>query len=204
VDVHYCQVCDDCPVMEPADGGVAICPVCGSVDRAATRQPLLVVAGASGSGKTAVFPHLAARLSAECLVFDADWLIDPLGGDVRTLEWSVLRDIWLHVAHGIAQNGRPTMLLGSFVPGQLEALPGRRWIGDIWWLLLDCDDDERRRRIDARPAGRTHDIEPQIEFGRRLRAEIPTTVDTTTGSPAGAAEHIARWARDVLRRPATT
>src|SRR5207249_4401521 len=29
-----------------------------------------------------IFPELAERLRGECLVFDADWLIDPLGGDV--------------------------------------------------------------------------------------------------------------------------
>jgi hypothetical protein len=158
----------------------------------------LVVTGASGSGKTTVFHHVANELHGECIVFDADWLIDPFGGDVTTLDWAMLRDSWLHVAHGVAQNGLATLLLGGFLPDHLAELPGSRWIAGVHFLLLDCDDDERRRRIDARPPGRTHDIEPQVAFGQSLRASIPRAVDTSSGTPADAARAIGQWAREVL------
>jgi len=184
--------------MEPAADGEARCAACGSVDPVAKRAPLLVVTGASGSGKTSVFHEVANELRGECIVFDADWLIDPLEGDVTTLDWPRLRDTWLHVAHGVAQNGFATLLLGAFLPDQLAALPGRRWIAGTHFMLLDCEDDERRRRIDARPPGRTHDVEPQVAFGQRLREMIPSVVDTTTGTPADAAKAIANWARSVL------
>lgn len=198
--MHYCQVCDDAPLMTPAEGGTARCTTCGSIDLAARREPLLVVTGASGAGKTTVFPELARELRGECMVFDTDWLIDPLGGDVTTLDWVALRDSWLHVAHGVAQNGLPTLLLGGFVPEELERLPGRRWIDGVHFLLLDCEDPERRRRIEARPAARTHDVEPQVAFGRWLRASISTAVDTTNGTPEDAAESVGHWAREVLKR----
>ena len=196
--VHYCQMCDDSHLMDPTDGGRAICPRCGSIDEAAARTPLLVVTGASGAGKSTLFPMVANRLRGESLVFDADWLIDPLGGDVTTLDWVMLRDIWLHVAHGASQNGLPTLLLGAFTPDQFEDLPGRRWVSDVRFLLLDCSDDARRARIDARPAGRTHDVEPQVDFGQTLRTSIRTAVDTTSSSPAAAADQIASWARRQL------
>jgi len=186
--------------MDAHADGIARCPRCGAPD-AAERQSVLVVLGASASGKTTIFPLLAAQLSGTCMVFDADWLIDPLGGDVTTLDWDVLRDIWLHVAHGVAQNGLPTLLLGALLPEQLESLESRRWIGDLHYLLLDCADDERRRRIDARPAGRTHDVDRQLAFARVLRARFPSTVDTTTGSPQDAAGAVARWARSALGAP---
>jgi ABC-type phosphonate transport system ATPase subunit len=161
-------------------------------------HPVLVVVGASGSGKTTIFPLLAEQLSGQCIVFDADWIIDPLGGDVTTLDWDLLRDIWLHVAHGVAQNGLRTLLLGALLPNQLDSLPGRRWIGDLHVLLLDCDDDERRRRIDARPSGRTHDVEPQVAFARWLRESFTTVVDTTHDSADESAAQVADWARSVL------
>ena len=96
---------------------------CGSTDVSARREPLLVVTGASAAGKISVYPELARELRGECIIFDADWLIDPLGGDVTTLDWVALRDLWLHVAHGVAQNGLPTLLLGGFVPQALERSP---------------------------------------------------------------------------------
>jgi hypothetical protein len=120
--VHYCQICDDSPLMEPTGDGTARCGVCGSGDPVATLGPLLVATGASASGKTKAFGDVAKELRESCVVFDADWLIDPFGGDVTSLDWVMLRDSWLHVAHGVAQNGQATLLLGGFLPDELENL----------------------------------------------------------------------------------
>jgi hypothetical protein len=195
--VHYCQACDDAPLMDAHPDGIARCPRCASVDHAAL-QPVLVVTGASASGKTTLFPHLARELAGECIVFDTDWLIDPLGGDVTTLDWDLLRDVWLHVAHGVAQNGLPTMLLGALLPDQLDALGGRRWIRSVHHVLLDCDDDARRQRIDDRPAGRSHDVERQLAFASELRRRFTAIVDTSAGTPEHSAARVAAWARTVL------
>ena len=196
--VHYCQECDDSPLMDAHPDGVARCPRCASVDPAAALQPVLVVLGASASGKTTIFPLLAQRLAGECMVFDTDWLIDPLGGDVTTLDWDLLRNLWLHVAHGVAQNGLPTVLLGAILPEQLDALDGRRWIASLHFLLLDCDDEIRRRRIDDRPAGRTHDHERQLAFAHYLRSQFLTAVDTSSGDPEDTADKVAAWARATI------
>lgn len=184
--------------MDAHPDGIARCPRCGSVDSAATLHPLLVVVGASGSGKTTIFPLLARHLAGECMVFDADWLIDPLGGDVTTLDWDLLRNLWLHVAHGVAQNGLPTLLVGALLPEQLETLDSRRWIGSLHYLLLDCEDDTRRRRIDDRPAARTHDVEPQIAFAQHLRSRFSAVVDTTSADPDRSADEVTAWARKTL------
>jgi hypothetical protein len=196
--MHYCQECDDSPLMDAHPDGIARCPRCSSVDPAAALQPVLVVAGASASGKTTIFPLLARRLARECIVFDADWLIDPLGGDVATLDWDLLRNLWIHVAHGVAQNGLPTLLLGGLLPEQLEALNARRWVRSLHFLLLDCDDDIRRTRIDARPAGRTHDVERQVAFAQYLRPRFPTIVDTSSGNVDDTADQVAAWARTTI------
>src|SRR5205085_2810852 len=141
---------DDPIVMAPRDD-LAVCPVCGASEMA-RRLPLFVVTGASGSGKTTVFPHLVAALP-ECLVFDVDWLIGPFerACEFGEVDWPALRDAWLSVAHGAAQSGRHTVLLGPFTPAQLEELPGRRWVGDLRFAVLDCADEARRARLTARP-----------------------------------------------------
>lgn len=191
--MHYCQSCDRAVAMEPQDG-FAVCPDCGRRDMA-TVQPLFTVTGASGSGKSAVFAPLARRLHGQCITFDVDWLLDSAGelsGD-QPIRWPAFRDAWLAVAHGVAQSGLPTVLLGPFIPQHLAGLPARRWVGDIHFLLLDCPDDLRRERIQARPSWRSRDIDQQTEFGRWLRRNIADRVDTSRGTPDDAAAAIAAW-----------
>src|SRR4051794_31325798 len=171
--MHYCQSCDDPVAMEPYDDE-ARCPACGRVDVDAAVQPMFVVTGASGSGKTAVHGPLARRLAGRCVTFDVDWLIDPATvlSHGRPIDWPALRDAWLAVAHGVAQARMPTVLLGPLIPEHLENLPARRWIGAVYFFVLDCPDNVRRQRIDARPRWRARDSGEQTEFGHWLRAHI--------------------------------
>jgi hypothetical protein len=194
--MYYCMVCEE-PHLMSSVAGRARCPECGYVDTAVSTRDLFVVTGASGSGKSTVFPLLLDRLAGECLVFDVDWLIDPLGRAAPDgqVNWPSFRDAWLHVAHGVAQNGLPTLLLAPFFPKQLDDLPGRAWVGDIHYLVPDCPDDERRRRIEARPRWRGRDIGEQTEFGRWLRANLAPVVDTSTMTPAEVADAIVAWVR---------
>jgi len=142
--VYYCNVCDD-PHLTAPDGGVVRCPACGHADPTIVIRPLFVVTGASGSGKTTIFPELLSRMAGWCAVFDVDWLIDPLSHAAKDgqIDWTAFADTWLHVAHGVAQNGLPTLLLAPFIPENLDDLPGRAWVGEIRYLVLDCPDGER-------------------------------------------------------------
>ncbi|GAA2596458.1 hypothetical protein GCM10010399_28770 [Dactylosporangium fulvum] len=195
--MHYCEQCEVATVMAPV-GDEAVCPVCGA-RRPARRLPLFVVTGASGSGKTTVLPHLTAAL-ADCMVFDVDWLIGPFRracefGDV---DWPAFRDAWLSVAHGAAQSGRPTVLVGPFTPEQLDDLPGRRWLTDLHFAVLDCADDVRRARLEARPKWRERAVDRHLDFAAHLRRTVPTSVRTDAGTPAETAGELARWVRDRL------
>jgi hypothetical protein len=186
--------------MRPYEGS-ARCPECGRVDFTVVLEPLFVVTGASGSGKTAVFGPLARQLAGQCVTFDVDWLIDPATTLAvgQPLDWSALRDAWLAVAHGVAQAGMPTVLLGPLIPEHLDSLPLRQWVGDIHFLVLDCPDEIRRERIDARPVWRRRDIDEQTEFGRWLRQNISDRVDTSHGTPADSAHAVAGWVMELLR-----
>ncbi len=192
--MHYCQACDPPVVMEPDDGS-ALCPQCGQRDEAVAVRPLFVVTGASGAGKTAVFVPLAQLLEGRCATFDVDLLLDAAGSLTggRPIIWPAFRDLWLCVAHGIAQSGMPTVLLGPLIPEHLEALPARRWVAEIHYLALDCVDEVRRERIERRPPWRSRDIDDQTQFGRWLRANIADRIDTTDVTPQETAEAIAAW-----------
>lgn len=197
--MHYCQSCDELCAMLPSDDGSARCARCAAVDVAATRLPLLVLSGASVAGKSALFPLLLERLRGWCAVFDVDWLIDPMGG-AESIDWHAYRDTWLHVAHGVAQNGLPTLLLGPFIPEHLEDLPGRGWVDGVQFAALDCSAIDRRNRIEARPAWRTRDIDEQQEFADWLRRHISPIFDTSSTTLEETADAVASWAEDQLRR----
>ena len=179
--------------MEPR-GGSAVCPQCGRADDAVLGQ-LFIVTGASASGKTTVLAPLTRRLQGRCVTFDTDLLIDAAAAlnPGQPIIQPAFRDAWLAVAHGVAQSEMPTVLLGPFIPDHLRDLPSRRWTGGIHFIVLDCPDELRRDRINARPAWRRRDTEEQVEFGRWLRRNIPDRVDTSSGTPEDTAAAITAW-----------
>jgi adenylate kinase family enzyme len=182
--MHYCQFCDEMTAMEPHDAH-AVCPRCGNTGDDVVVRPLFIVTGASGAGKTAVLAPLARRLQGRCVTFDADLLMEG------TAALSDSR--WLAIAHCVAQSGLPTVLLGPFIPECLDELAARRWVSEVHVILLDCPDELRQARINARPPWRSRDIEEQVEFGRGLRRIIADRVDTSSGSPEESAETVAAW-----------
>ncbi|MFI5910414.1 hypothetical protein [Dactylosporangium sp. NPDC051541] len=190
--MHYCQRCDEPIAMAPR-GDLAVCPDCGHAEPA-RRLPLFIVTGASGSGKTTVFPHLVRGLP-ECLVFDVDWLIGPFerACEFGEVDWPAFRDAWLSVAHGAAQSGRHTVLLAPFTAEQLDELAGRRWVGDLHFALLDCADDVRTARLEARPRWRERAIERHLAFAAHLRATADTVVRTDDAPPEVSADRLVAW-----------
>ena len=195
--MHYCQSCDDPILMKPANGD-AVCPRCHRSDPA-PREPFLIVTGASGSGKTAVFAPLARQLAGEAAVFDIDSLIDPFAiqADNAPLNWGAIRAAWLSVAAGVAHSGLPTVLLGPLAPFHFEELEQTRWVRSMHFLLLDCPDAVRRQRLKARPAWRRRDIEEQTRWGAWLRQNIHDTVDTSRADLDETVRDVAGWVRSV-------
>jgi hypothetical protein len=183
--------------MEPAHGR-AVCPRCGHSE-AAPREPLLVVTGASGSGKTTVFAPLARELGGAAAVFDIDYLIDPFAiqANGSALNWKAIRAAWLSVAAGLGQSGLPTVLLGPLAPFHFEELEQTRWVSSMHFLLLDCPDAIRRQRLEARPPWRRRDIEEQTSWGAWLRENIHDSVDTSRADLDETVRSVSAWFRSV-------
>jgi len=171
------------------------CPACGDVQHVPA-LPLFVVTGASGAGKTTVTGPLRGLLP-DCEVFEADLTLQ-----VAALGWDTWRNTWLRLAHGVAMNGRVTVLCGSLLPSQLEDLPARKLLGPIHFCNLDCPDEVLAARLRARPSWRHDSIETTIgeheRFAAWLRAHIRPSWDTSVHTPAGAAGLIAAWVRGML------
>jgi hypothetical protein len=155
--------------------------------------PLFVVTGASGAGKTTVTGPLR-RLLPDCAVFEADLTLQ-----VAALGWETWRDTWLRLAHGEALNGRVTVLCGSLLPDQLDAVPARKLLGPIHFCDLDCPGDVLAARLRARPSWRHSSLETAIaehqRFAAWLRAHIQPCYDTSALTPDETAAQIAAWVR---------
>jgi hypothetical protein len=208
--INVCPQCGAWEVekrVEPVDAGwaVAICSACHG--RLRFRMlPLFVVTGPSGAGKTTVMHHLLHSLP-ECVVIESDVLWGTVPEDAPG-DFHTYLTVWLRVVKTIAQAGRPVLLCGTALPDQLESLPERRYIGDISYLALTCDDDILRSRLQARPAWRDTGSEAlvlrMVSFNQWLRENAtitspPMTLhDTSAESPEQTARFVRRWVQERL------
>jgi hypothetical protein len=164
----FCMTCGPEAVLDrdPA-APILRCASRGAVTEVPT-LPMFVVTGPSGAGKTTVTAPLR-RLLPECVVFEGDLVLQ-----VAALGWDVCRDTWLRIAHGIALNGKPTVLCTSLIPSHLESLPARKLLGPIHFCNLDCPDDVLAARLRARPSWRQSNTEEvtQVPSGRPSRAGL--------------------------------
>jgi broad-specificity NMP kinase len=202
VDLNVCPACgewsDD--LLVAADEPVLACAACGHRRRFA-RLPLLALTGPSGAGKSAVAAILAGHLP-QCVVLEQDllWLPDQLD---PADDYRQFRRLWLRLVAALHQNGRPVLLCGTVVPGQLEACPERRLVGEVHYLALVCEDAELEARLRARPAWRAWSDEKvarMLAFNRWVQDNAAATtppmalLDTTGRSLQETAAAVRAWA----------
>ncbi|MDQ2744426.1 MAG: nucleoside kinase [Chloroflexota bacterium] len=171
-------------------------------------RPLLLVTGASGTGKTTIVLQLAGAFT-EAVVLDQDLLWMP-EMDTPEDNWRRFRSLWLRLALNIGQSGKPLLLFGSTDPDQYERLPERRYIRSIHTLALVCEDEELCCCLTARPewrgSGGNEFVDSMLHFNRSLRAlaqrqpDRVTLLDTTHDPPNISAASVATWARKILER----
>jgi ribosomal protein L32 len=119
---HVCPNCGEYAVEKRIDpsGPFAICPHC-KYAHPFLQQPLFILTGASGTGKSTVCLFLISILN-ECVVLEQDilWGMVPATSDNH---YSGYRNVWLRIAKNIGQAGRPVVLCGTALPEQFEGCP---------------------------------------------------------------------------------
>ena len=205
---NVCPNCGMYSVEKEIDsaGPFAICPYCRYA-HPFIQQPLFIVSGASGAGKSTVCLALVSKMT-ECVVLDPD-IFWHAGYDTPKDNWRSFTDLRLRVAKNIGQSGRPVALFTSGVPEQFENQPERRYFSEIHYLALVCDDALLVQRLQSRPswrqAGSPEFIEKMLSFNRWLKENAGTTsppmslLDTSNISVAESVELTAEWIRENLR-----
>jgi GrpB-like predicted nucleotidyltransferase (UPF0157 family) len=148
------------------------------------RAVLAYVLGAPGSGKSAVAGVLQT-VRPDLIVLDWDSLMTPAselaGRDVRTspATWPAYRRLVRTVVDALAV--MPTAVLGVCTPDELED-----WPIDAW-MLLDCTDEERARRLSSRAT----EVEAALADAARYRTLGLPVIDTTDRRPEDVALELA-------------
>lgn len=185
--------------IDPA-GPFAICPACGH-RHLFRRLPLLLVGGASGSGKSAVTDALIGRLDG-VVALEADILWRPEFNTPET-HYRDFFETWLRLAKNIGQSGRPVVLFGAgfAVPDNIEPCVERRYFSAVHYLALVCEDEVLAQRLRARPTWRgsadPESIAGQQAFNRWLWAydahPAITRLDTTDATVEETATAVRGW-----------
>ena len=163
-------------------------------------QPLFVLTGASGTGKSTIGLTLVQVPEIVALEVDIFWRQEFARPENDYYDF---RNLCLRVAKNIQQNGKPVILCGSSTPGQYEACVQARYFSRIHYLALVCDNDVLEQRLTARPAwrdsGKAEFIEAMLAYNQWFKDNTHhtnynlTLLDTTNLSIDESVEHIRNW-----------
>jgi len=106
---------------------------------------LYFVAGASGSGKSAIISDLKKILGGTVAVYDFDDIGVPENADKKWRQESTEK--WLQK---LLSDDKDACLLGQIVLGEILACPSAKHIDKINFCLLDVSDFERIQRLKKR------------------------------------------------------
>lgn len=201
------NVCFNCgeyradKIIDPS-GPYAICPVC-EYKHPFLQLPLLVVGGASGTGKSMVCHALLGRMNGVVLL-EGDLLWQPEFNKPED-KYIEFFETWLRICKSISQSGRPVVIFnaGMGVPENVEGCVERRYFSDVHYLALICDDEVLAERLRSRPVWQKSsgpaNVEEQVGFNRWFREQGAQTetvielIDTTGVSVEETAEQVALW-----------
>ena len=135
--INVCQACGVYRADQSArvQDGIVECPECGA-ETGWRFRPLLLVGGASGTGKSAICRHLSLN-GCGGIPLEADILWNPYF-DRPDERYRAFFDTWLRLAKNIAQCGEPVVLFGAgfAVPENIKCLVERRYFSRAHYLAL--------------------------------------------------------------------
>jgi hypothetical protein len=188
------------------EGPFAVCPECGH-KHPFLQLPLLIVAGASGTGKSTVCWHLSGQLP-EVVILEAD-ILWRAEFDRPEDKYRDFFETWLRICKNVSQSGRPVVLFcAGGIPENVEPCVERRYFADVHYLGLTGNAQDLRERLRDRPAWRGCDdeafIRAHLEFNQWFKdkgGQVTPAIEVldTTGSPVEeTVQQVARWIRGRL------
>jgi hypothetical protein len=195
---HKCGLYRRDKIVDPS-GPYAVCPECGH-KHPFRMLPLLLVAGASGAGKSSVCQALLGKLE-NVILLDSD-ILWRKEFDTPENRYRDFFETWLQLAKNISQAGRPVVIFGAGmgVLENIEPCVERRYFSTVHYLALVCDDGVLSQRLKARPAwrgcGEPAFLDRQIQFNRWFKEQgnpFAFLIDTTDLTLERTADQASSW-----------
>jgi len=165
------------------------------------KQPLFIVTGASGVGKTTLCEVLFQN-ETDYLVMESDLLWNS-SFDTPEDNYREYRRLWLRMCASISQIGKPVVLCGAGIPEQFENLPERVYFTELHYLAAVCDDKSLEQRMrDGRGIQDEGWIQSSMQFNRWLQENAEknrppiTLLDTSCLTAQEAAVIADQWIRE--------
>lgn len=150
---------------------------------------LTVLLGAPGAGKTTLLSSLHAR--AGLLVADMDEVLEdgallgvPIASEGAALHWPAYNRLWVRIISMMTRVGVPVVLSAPVTPSEWDRAVAEVGLAvPTSFVLLDCEDSVRSRRLDERGWSDAR-IRDAIADANELRELGLPVVDTTERSVA--------------------
>ena len=149
---------------------------------------LTVLLGAPGAGKTTLLVHLHG---AGLLIADLDEILEdgsllgvPVAFDDAADQWPAYNRLWVRIIAMMTRADVPVLLSAPFTPSEWKQAVAEVGVDlSTSFVLLDCDDDVRTRRLEERgwPAAK---VSGAVDDAEELRSLGLPALDTTTASVA--------------------
>lgn len=168
------------------------------------KQPLFIVTGASGVGKTTLCEELFRR-EKDYIVMESDIIWNDFY-DTPENNYRMFRKIWMNLCASISQSGKPVVLCGCNTPEQMEDLEERQLFTEIHYLAVVADDKTLLRRMrEGRGITDQGWIDSSVHFNRWLRENADKTapkitlLDETERTMEESVEFAQQWIMDRIK-----
>lgn len=162
-------------------------------------ESIVFISGLSGTGKSTIVDYFSNNPIKGWQFYDYDKGKHPVPADESDhLEWRKLQsEYWLQVAKENAEQSINTCILGmALYPKNTYELPTAKYFGDnIHFALIDCEDEERKKRLFDRGTPRHWQGKKDFyaEF-RKVNSEHRGKIfDTTDKTIDQTADEIKNW-----------
>ncbi|MGR5503754.1 AAA family ATPase [Vibrio sp. DNB22_10_4] len=159
---------------------------------------LRIVTGAPGSGKSTVIEQLLDySISSNFVFLDIDLIADSASKLAKSSiytdpsTWEPYGRIWFDLLKSLAQNGKSPVWFCPNTPQDLQS-QDTSFFSAIEWLLLDCDDETRVKRLSVRNWNESK-INESLADAQELRELNLATINTTDLTPVSVANEITKW-----------